>query len=123
MEILVKMLPEDMYARSTANEQRIRDFTIAINRRGGRATFEQIMVEVSDLGSDEIRAILTLVNSEATEFKDVGEVLNYALSDESQEYQSTIRILKDNGWLNTRRDSEGLKFALNDSCYEKLEWF
>lgn len=116
------MLPKEMYGRSTANEQKIKEFTMALDRRGGRATFEKVMVEVSELGGDEIRAMVTLVNSEATDFKNIREILNHALSGESKQYQSTIRILNDNGWINTTRNSDGLEFIITDNGYEKLEW-
>lgn len=116
------MLPNDMYARSSADEERIKNFTTAIDRRGGSATFEKILVETSNLGSDEIRAVMTLVKSESTDFDSVKELLDYALSENSKRYQSTIRILSDNGWIRSDTGKDGLTFRLTDEAYKKLEW-
>lgn len=111
-----------MRARSSADEQKVRQFTLAIDKRSGSASFEQILVETSDLAGDEIRAVKTLVQSKSTDFSSMREVLNHALSDENRRYQSTIRVLKDNGWISTVRSERGIEFTLTEEAYDELEW-
>lgn len=116
------VLPENMCARSSADEQKVRQFTLSIDKRGGSANLEQILVETSDFGGDEIRAVETLVQSKSTDFSSIREVLNHALSDENRRYQSTIRVLTDNGWISTVRSERGLEFTLTKKAYDELEW-
>lgn len=111
-----------MYARSSAEEDKIRGFTKAIHRRNGSATLEEILIEVSNLGTDEIKAMMTLVESESTDFDNMRNIMSHAVSNERKDYQQTIRILSDNGWIDTKSGEDGLEFLLTDECEDKLDW-
>lgn len=111
-----------MYARSSAEEDKIRGFTKAIDRRDGSATLEEILIEVTNLGTDEIKAMMTLVKSESTNFDSMRHIMSHAVSNERKDYQQTIRILSDNGWIDTKSTNDRLEFLLTDECKEELEW-
>lgn len=114
-------LPDDMYGRSVADYDNIRNFTRAIDRRNGRATLEKILIEVSEIGGDEIEAMITLVESDATQFERIRDITDHALSEKIEEYQKTIRITRDNGWIITDR-TDDMEFVLTGDGYEELPW-
>lgn len=116
-------LPDNMVSRGAVDKDRLKRFTVALDSLGGEANHDALFAqEILNLDDEVIEAAEKLVECEDLDFRSPARLLSDGFEEESREYQSTIRIMSDNGWLGTKTDDGGMLFVLTEKAYDELDW-
>jgi hypothetical protein len=117
-------LSKQIDVEEVANSDELREFTMAIENLGGKASYSNIFIkEILGLDKETIEAANQLAKSDELEFDEEDEILKPGFRNYAQNYQDTIRVLKDNSWIITKTSETGKrKFVLAEKAYEELEW-
>jgi hypothetical protein len=116
-------LPDNMVSRGAIDKHKLKRFTVALDSLGGEANHDVLFARgILNLDDEVIEAAEKLAGCEDLDFRSSARLLSDGFEGESRKYQSTMRVMSDNGWLRTRTDNGEMLFVLTEKAYDELEW-
>lgn len=108
----------DVLQNTTVPTNRIKEFTLALDRNGPMTVTETSFEADDDITPEVQQALETLVTSNCDITRKSTVFEPASVEAPWQKYQGAIRVLNDYGYT----QKQGNKMALTDKAYEDFEW-
>lgn len=110
-------LPDHITGKQRVSSKRFIEFTTALDSVGETENLSDIFIQASSISDTEFQAAENLADSSTIKYTDSERILEELLEENSQDFQTVIRVLEDNGYIPRTRT-----YKLTPKAYQELPW-